>query len=180
MFLPSEAALRLRPTKWYWRWCVLCMFPPEEIEKGSSRPNAGHIIAWKGRQLTPEGQGRQERGWYSQLHLRALPSGCARKPPLNTKWSRNSVYAKRALTRRYAVFTTSKMRYFFDESDQACITEQGFIKSTQFKKQILVFVFKLLLSREGFAEHARSFPVKPFPSLGPAHTVTPGSDRVQR
>lgn len=84
------------------------------------------------------------------------------------------------MTRRSAVFKTSKMRYFFDEGDQTCITEQGFIKSTQFKKQIFVFVFKLLLSREGFAEHARSFPVKAFSSLGPAHTVTPGSDRVRR
>lgn len=77
-------------------------------------------------------------------------------------------------------FKTSKMRYFFDGSDQASTGEQGFIKSTQFKEQIVVFVFKLLLSGEGFAEHARSFPVKPCSSLVPAHTVTPGSDRVRR
>lgn len=71
------------------------------------------------------------------------------------------------------------MRYSFDEGDQAYIAEQGFIKSTQFEEQIFVFVFKLLLSGEGFAEHARSFPVKPFSSLAAARTVTPGSDRVQ-
>lgn len=71
------------------------------------------------------------------------------------------------------------MRYFFDESDQAYIAEYRFIKSTQFKEQIFVFVFKLLLSGEGFAEHARSFPVKLFSSLVPAHIVTPGSDHVQ-
>lgn len=71
------------------------------------------------------------------------------------------------------------MRYSFDEGDQAYIAEQGFIKSTQFEEQIFVFVFKLLLSGEGFAEHARSFPVKPCSSLAAASMVTPGSDHVQ-
>lgn len=72
------------------------------------------------------------------------------------------------------------MRYHFDKHDQACIAEQGFIKSTHFKKQIFIFVFKLLLSMDGFAEHAHSFPVKPIPSLVPAHIVTPGSNHVQQ
>lgn len=77
------------------------------------------------------------------------------------------------MMQQYSFFSTSKMRYFFDESDQAYIAEQGFIKSTQFKEQIFVFVFKLLLSGESFAEHAHSSPVKPFFSLVPAHIVTP-------
>lgn len=65
------------------------------------------------------------------------------------------------MTRQNSFFKTTKMRYFFDESDQAYIAEQGFIKSTQFKEQIFVFVFKLLLSGEGFAEHALQ--LNPFP-----------------
>lgn len=77
LFPPSASALWLQPTKWYWRWCVPCMFRPQEIEKGSLQHNAGHIIPWKGRQLTSEGLGRQERGWYSELRLRALPEQLA-------------------------------------------------------------------------------------------------------